>query len=150
MDNLFITYGISKSKKILNIVIGAYLVCFSLHFCISEGIDSKFSVLFFCSLIAVVLAFILILSNTLWLTKPSLSIDDKKIDSYSRENGTLSVDWARVSKVNIGMNYIVFAVNGGQKQQKLELVYLTYKDMVAAKSKVIEFCEYKNIPYQND
>lgn len=150
MDDLLINYGISKTKKITNIIIGTYLACFTLYFCITEAIGSRFSILFFCALIGLVLAIILILSNTLWLSEPSLKIDGNAIESNPPTKNSLTIDWARVSKVNIGMSYITFAINGGQKQQKLELSYLTYNDMVSAKSKVIEFCEYKNIPYQND
>lgn len=150
MDNLLISYGISKTKKITNIIIGGYLACFTLYFCIMEAIASRFDILFFCALIGLVLAIILILSNSLWLSEPFVKIDGNTIESNPPTKNRITIDWARISKVNIGMSYITFAVNGGQKQLKMELSYLTYNDMVSVKSKIIEFCEYKNIPYQND
>lgn len=150
MEDLLISYGVSKVKKVTNIVIGAYLALFCLYFCISEGIANRFSILFFCALAGLVLAAILFLSNTLWLSDPFIRIDSNKIESNPPAQSHTNIDWARVSKANIGMSYITFAIDGGQKQQKLDLFYLAYGDLLRVKTKIIEICEYKNIPYQND
>lgn len=148
MDELCIDYGISKPKKITNIVIGGYLAVFTLTFCIIEGVASRFSVLFFCAMVGFVMAAILVLSNTLWLPRPIMKIDNQSITSNL--GVSMTIEWVNVSQVNIGVSYIVFALNGGQKQRKIDIAGLVYDDMKAIKAKVIELCEYKQIPYKND
>lgn len=150
MDELLINYGMPKSKKMLNAVIGAYLVVFCLYFCITEGVASRFGVLFVCAAIGFVLALILVLGNTLWSAPPALKVNNETVESNPTGQKGITVNWANVSQVTLGMNYIVFHVNGGQKQQKVDLSYIVYKDVKDIKSKVIELCEYKNIPYKND
>lgn len=151
MNELSINYkGISRSKQIFNIAAAAYLAAFSLYFCIMEGVASRYGIFFFCALAAFVLAVILLLSNTLWLPAPVLKMDSNTIlVNLPKQNG-MTIDWASVSRVNIGVSYIVLLLNGEQKQRRLDLSVLKYEDVVRVKSKVIEVCEYKNIPYHND
>mgnify|MGYP000981595139 CR=1 FL=1 len=113
MDELLINYGISNGKKLINIVTGSYLIVFCAFFCISEGVASRFSILFFCAFVGIVLGAILVLSNTLWLTGPSLQISNDIVESNPPGKSGVKIDWARVSKINIGMNYVNFSVNGG-------------------------------------
>lgn len=151
MNELIINYrDVSKSKKIINVTIGAYLAVFALYFTILEGIASRYGVLFFCALAGFVLAAILILSNTIWVSGTSLVIDSNSIKPGLPGQNKTEIDWTSVSSVNIGVSYIVFSVNGGQKQRKLDLTALVYDDVKSVKSKIIEVCEYKNISYQND
>lgn len=150
MNELIIDYGPSKGKKILNIIIGACLAIFSLYFCITEGIANHFQALFICSLIGFVLAAILLLANTLWIPSPIFKIDSNIIETNIPGQSNLKIDWTSVSKINIGVSYIIFFVNGGQKQQKVDLSSILYKDVKEIKSKIIEISEYKNIPYHND
>jgi len=151
MDELIINYsGVSKNKKITNIIIGTYLAGFTLYFSIIEGIASRYGILFFCAIIGFVLATLLILSNTLWISGASLSIDNNIINPNLPGQTKSPIDWTNVSSVNIGVSYIVFSLNGGQKQRKLDLAGLKYDDVKTVKSKIVEACEYKNIPYHND
>ena len=150
MEELLINYGISKGKKITNIIIGAYLAIFSLYFCITEGIANHFDILFFCALAGFILAAILILTNTLWLPKPTLRISNEEVESHYPGQKSMLIEWTNVSQINIGVSYILFSVNGGQKQQKLDLSSLVYNDVKNIKSKVLELSEHKNIPYHND
>lgn len=150
MNELLIDYGTAKSKRMTYIVIGAYLALFCLYFCITEGVAGQFSVLFFCALVGIVLASILVLGNSLWLQAPVLKIDNEFIASNPSGQKGITVSWTSVSRVNIGVSYIVFNVNGGTKQQKIDLSSIYYSDIKEAKAKIIEICEYKNIPYLND
>lgn len=150
MNELIINYGLSKGKKILNIIIGTYLAIFCLYFSITEGVANRFEVLFFSSLIGFVLAAILILSNTLWASGTIVQIDSNTVDAKITGQNNLKIEWTNVSKINIGISYIIFFVNGGQKQQKMDLSDILYKDVKDIKSKIIEVSEYKNIPYHND
>lgn len=151
MNELNINYeGISQSKKIINIVTGVYLALFTLYFAVIEGVASRFGLFFFCAMIGFVLAAILILSNTIWLRGPILKIDTESITSALSAKSKMTIDWTSVSRVNIGISYIVFFTNGEKKQRKLDLTTLLYEDVLATKAKIVEICEYKNIPYQND
>ncbi|WP_165023970.1 MULTISPECIES: hypothetical protein [unclassified Dysgonomonas] len=150
MSELVVKYGISGGKKITNIVIGIYLIIFSLYFCITEGVASRFDILFCSSLIGVVMAAILLLSNTLWLPGDTLRIDSNSIEASLPGQSNVKIEWTTVSQVNIGVSYIVLLLNGGQKQRKLDLSNLIYSDVTAVKSKIVELSEFKNIPYQND
>lgn len=151
MDELVINYnGVSKNKRIANSIVGIYLALFTLYFSIIEGIANRYGILFFCALIGFILAAILILSNTLWVSGATLSIDSNIINSNLPGQTKTSIDWINVSSVNIGVSYIVFSLNGGQKQRKIDLSGLKYDDVKTVKSKIVEACEYKNIPYHND
>lgn len=150
MDELNISYGMSKTQRVTNIVIYAYFAVFGLYFCVKEGIAKNFDVVFFLALLCFLLGAILILRNTIWLPAPLLSIGKDKVTANSQGKKSIMVDWVAVSKVNIGPGYIVFLTNGEQKQRKIELSILKYEDVSKVKSKIIELCEYKNIPYSND
>ncbi len=150
MNELDVNYGVSQSKKLLNIIIGVYLAGFTLYFSIIEGVANRFDILFFCAMIGFVLAVMLILFNTLWLPDSLLKIDSNTIIINLPKQNKVIVDWANVSQVNIGVSYVVFLINGAQKQRKLDLSSFVYEDVRQVKSKVIELCEYKNIPYHND
>lgn len=151
MNELDINYsGISQTKKITNIITSTFLAGFTLYFCITEGVASRFGVLFFCAMAGFVLSAILLLSNTLWLPGSMLRIDSNTIAADLPKLGKVIFDWTSVSRVNIGVSYVVFLVNGEKKQRKLDLSALVYDDVKTAKAKIVEICEYKNIPYQND
>ncbi len=152
MDELIINYGDSKSKKVTNIIFGAYFTAFSLFFLVNElmATPSRYGILFFCALIGVLIGIVMILSATLFITKPILKIDNTAIyPGIASDKNQTPIEWANVSEMNIGVSYLTFIING-QKQQKLDLSLLLYKDMKEVKSKAIEICGFKNIPYKND
>lgn len=150
MEELNINYGISQKHRITNIVIFSYFAGFGLYLSIREAITVGYNVLFFLALLCFILGAILILRNTVWLPSPILTMDGNRVAANTVYNKKFAVNWVDVSRVNIGPGYVVFLVNGGQKQSKLELLSLKYEDLLAVKSKIIEICEYKNIPYSND
>lgn len=150
MNELLIDYGMTKNRKTMNIVVGAYLVLFCLYFCITEGVANRFGTLFFCAIVGLILASVLVLSSSLWLHGPILKIDGEIVKSDPLSQKGLTVSWTNVSRVNIGVSYIIFSVNGGTKQQKLDLSSIYYSDVMSVKAKIIELCEHKNIPYLND
>ncbi|WP_029903732.1 hypothetical protein [Prevotella sp. 10(H)] len=151
MNELNINYGeISQTRKIANIITGIYLAGFTLYFTITEGIASRYGVLFFCALAGFIFATIIVLSNTLWLPGPLLKIDNNSIIIALPQQIKTTIDWTNVSRVNIGTSYIVFLLNGEKKQKKMDITRLTYEDVMTVKAKIIEMCEHKNIPYHND
>lgn len=151
MNELSIKYGdVSQTKRVFNIIAGVFLAGFTLYFCVTEGLVNNYGTLFFCALAGFVLSVILLLSNTLWMPAPVLKIDSTTVVSNLPKQGKASFEWTSVSRVNIGVSYLIFFVNGEKKQRKLNLSGLLYDDVMTVKSKVVEICEYKNIPYQND
>lgn len=150
MEELNLNYGLSKGQRVTNVIVYSLFAAYTLYLCVKEGIINHFGVWFFISLALFLLAVVFILKNTVWLPPAVLSMDKEKISSNFPGHKSLKIDWINVSKVNIGPGYIIFLLNGGQKQAKIDLLSLRYEDLLTVKSKVIELCEYKNIPYQND
>lgn len=148
MDGLYIKYGTPKIKKVGAVIIGIYLAAFCLYFLIIELIEKRYSILFFSSLVGALLSIALILSSV-FTRKPMITINNSEIIS-NISGSSAHIEWTSVSKVNMGVSYVVFFLNGGQKLQRLDLAILTYKDMKAVKDKITEISEFKNIPYQND
>lgn len=150
MEQLSINYETTKSSRIANIVIFSFFAAYGLYNCVKEGLADNFNVLFYLALLCFLGGVILILKNTLWLPSPILIMSNSQIVSNTPGKKSFTIDWVNVSKVNIGPGYITFQLNGGQKQQKLDLLPLKYEDLLAVKAKVMELCEFKNIPYHND
>lgn len=150
MEELIVNYEISKKGRITNVIIFSYFAAYGLYNCVKEGLVDNFNILFYLGLLCFVAGVILILKNTLWLPPPILIMNTNKIESHSPGKKSFTIDWVNVSRVNIGPGYISFLLNGEKKQQKLELLSLKYEDLLAVKAKVMELCEFKNIPYHND
>ncbi|MDU1889860.1 MAG: hypothetical protein E6767_04155 [Dysgonomonas sp.] len=150
MNELNLNYGTTKTQKTTNIVLSVYFIAFGLFIGISQVIIKSYGIVFIGALICVVFAALILLRNTVWLPVPILKIDNEGIASQLFGKKSEKVEWVNVSKVNIGPGYIIFFVNGGQKQKNLDLSELKYNDITKVKSKIIELCEYKNIPYHND
>lgn len=150
MTTLTIDRKTPQIRKILRAASGIYFIIFCGYFLFTEARVEGYTVLFFTAVIGVTLGLILFLSNTLWASeKKLLEIDNTTIES-NISGSKFSEEWVSVSKITIGVSYIIFFVDGGKKQRKLDLSQLLYNDVGLVKSKVIELCEYKNIPYIND
>lgn len=150
MNALIIENKTPKAKRILRASIGIYLTLFCGYFLFTEATINGYGVFFFTTTIGVLLGLILLLGNTLWTSnKKLLTIDNSKITSNIL-GSKFNEDWVSVSKTTIGISYIIFFVDGGRKQRKLDLSHLLYSDVGIVKSKVIELCEYKNISYIKD
>ncbi|MDL2303697.1 hypothetical protein LJC28_04815, partial [Dysgonomonas sp. OttesenSCG-928-D17] len=150
MDELDLNYGISKGQKITNLIFSLYFAIFGLYILITQTAISNYGLLFFAGAICFIFAAIMMLLNTLWLPASILKINKEVVEAHLPKQKTITIEWVSVSSVNIGPGYLVFLVNGGQKQRKIELAELKYSDVMTVKSKVIELCEHKNISYHND
>lgn len=143
MDDLIINYGLpSKGVKWFSIIFASLVMIGGVAICVMED---AYNLRFFLGLFYALIGVIHILRNTVWQSTPILQITNNTIETKK-----IKIDWTTVSKINIGLAYIVFLTNGEQKQQKLDLSELLYKDIRDVKSKIIELCEHKNIPYHND
>ncbi|GAB6010168.1 hypothetical protein [Dysgonomonas reticulitermitis] len=143
MEDLIINYGQpSKGIRWFSIVYASFLVVAGIILCVTEA---TYNLKFFLYLFYALTGAIVLLKNTLWIPASTLKITNSTIETKK-----IKIDWTAVSKVNIGLGYIVFLLNGEQKQQKLDLSELLYKDIKEVKGRIIELCEQKNIPYHND
>lgn len=149
MNEFIINYNKSKSGQIIGLLAGAYLSIFFLYYVINKIIASVFDFTFYLYALGAVLGIILILQNTLFKTKFTLRIDNNRLEVNIPSQSNSLIEWTNVSQVNMGVSYVIFLLNG-QKQIKIDLSSLTYNDLKNTKSKIIEVCEYKNIPYKND
>lgn len=143
MDDLIINYSkVPKALKIVYIIFAACVIAGGIAFCVTEN---AYNYRFFLGLFYAICGAIILLRNTVWQPTPVLQITNNTIETKK-----IKIDWTAVSKINIGLAYIVFFTNGEQKQQKLDLSEFLYKDIKDVKSKIVELCEQKNIPYHND
>lgn len=150
MEEFIIDYKVSKKEKTKNICLSFLLAGQGLFSSVLLGTGGNFNLIFylgvFCSLFGILLA----LSYIFERSAPLLIINNRQILAKLSSKKKQTVDWASVSKVNIGSSYILFLLNGDQKQEKLELNTFMYKDVFEVKSKVIELCEAKNIPFHKN
>lgn len=150
MNELVINYHSSKTQKILSLVIGGYITLFGLYQCVMYALSNSFAGDFFMMLVAVVLGIILILNVTLWAPKPILIMNTESIYiNMPNQKGSYQSEWANVEDVSIGISYLKMSETD-TKIYNLDLSELKYSDLREVKTRVIEICESKNIPYKND
>lgn len=153
MNELIVDYGNKQKSKfnyLLSLIIGIAFFLFASFILIREKSSASDSILVPISIVCIVLALLLIavieISNR---KKNQLTINNTEIN-MQMVNQKFIIEWSRVSQVNVGISYLVFSLDGGQKQQKLDLSNFLYIDLKNVKNKVLEVCEQKNIPYKND
>ena len=149
MNELVINYSISKNIKALGIIAGVYLLGISAGVSILQAMENKFEFFFFAGVAGVILGIILILSVTVWQSKPVIEINNDQFHIYlpkQRIDGTIF--WENVTQLGIGLSYLTMQTNTG-KNYKIDLENLKYSDLRAVKTKLIEVCEAKGIPYNN-
>lgn len=150
MNALVIENKTPKIRRTLRAITGAYMTIFCGYFLFGEVVVNNYALLFFSATIGAIFGLVLLLSNTLWTSDLKLlSIDNSTISSKV-SGSKFDEEWVKVSKITIGVSYIIFFTEGGRKQRKLDLSQLQYSDVSNVKSKVIELCQYKNIAYIND
>ena len=149
MNDLVIHYSISKKLKAAAFVAGAYLFCISLWISAFQATDKQFSFFFFVGVAGVLLAALLIMSVTIWQPKPIIFIDnDQFLIHLPKQKIDGAIGWENVSQVGIGLSFLTLATTES-KTYKIDLENLKYADIRAIKTKVIEICEAKGIPYSN-
>lgn len=150
MNELVINYHSSKTQKILLLIVGGYVALFGLYQCVMYALSNSFAGDFFMMLAAVVLGVILILNVTLWAPKPILVMNvDSLYINMPNQKGSYQSEWVNVAEISIGVSYLKFS-EVDSKTYNIDLSELKYSDLREVKSRVIEICESKNIPYKND
>lgn len=150
MEELKINYTYPKSQKILFILIGMYTSLYGLYNCVLQALKNNLALDFYLALAAIVLGVVLLLSVTLWVAKPILRMDANSIYVNMPKLKTVySSEWDAIKEVGIGVSYLKFTEIDG-KDYLVDLSGLKYADLKEVKSRIIELCESKNIPYKND
>lgn len=149
MNEFIINYNKSKSGQIIGLLAGGYLAIFFLYYVITKVMASIFDFTFYLYIVGAALGILLLLQNTIFRKKLFVRIDNNVVEVNIPSQSNSLIDWTNVSQVSLGVSYAVFLLNG-QKQMKVDLSSLTYNDLKNTKSKIIEVCEHKNIPYKND
>lgn len=150
MNELVINYSGSKGKKLLLIIAGSYFVLYGIYVCVMQALAKNFGIDFYLALAGLFLGTILVLSVTLWASKPIFRINSETIyANMPGENSVYQVNWIDVKEIGIGLNYLKFSETDG-KNYTVQIGGLKYDDLKKVKSRIIELCESKNIPYRND
>lgn len=150
MNALIIEEKYSKFAKISNTILSIIFIALCVFIALRESAIETYGILFFGAAFCGVAHLVKLLYNTVWKSD-RLLLKINNTDITSKVSGSkFDEEWVQVSKVTIGVSYIIFFIDGGRKQRKLDLSQLFYNDVGNVKSKVIELCEYKNIPYLND
>lgn len=150
MNDLIINYGDSKSSKILSLIIGGYSVLYGLYNGVQRALVDSFGFDFYLSIIAIVLGLILILKVTQWAPKPIVIINAESLYiNMSSQKSVYTSEWINVKEIFFGISYIKIQETDG-KTYSVDLSGLKYNDLKDVKARLVEYCEYKNIPYKND
>lgn len=151
MEQLEIKY--ENSKLVVTIsVLGAFLLAITYgYLCVNAYLkESSAGFSFYIYLIICVLGLVGVVVNYLNASRILFYMDSQTIKAAEDLTGCHEIQWVNVSRVSFGPTYILFHLNGGQKQEQVSLSTLKYKDVMSVKAKVLELCDFKNIPYSND
>lgn len=150
MNELEIDYNKSKGKNVFLVVVGGYFTLYGIYSCVMQVLANTFGLNFYLALAGAILGAILVLSTTVWTPKPIFRMNAESVYvNMPGINSIYQVDWINVKEVGIGLNYLKFAETDG-KNYTVQIGGLKYDDLKEVKSRIIELCESKNIPYHND
>jgi len=126
-----------------------FLFILSLGIVISMMIASNYAFLFYVGICGIILGAVGIYLFLVWQGKPLLSMDENSIQiRLPGQRVVGSIDWINVTQVHIGLSDIHLRTIEGSDHE-LNLENLRYTDIKSVKSKLIEICETRKIPYQN-
>lgn len=148
MEELRIIYMLPKKEKIISLISGIYMSIGTLAIIVLQIIANKYGFVFYAGLAGLLIGVLRILSATVWQKSTTILIDNDEIDitlPNQKING--SITWENVTSVGIGISYIT--LTSSPTNYKLDLGNLKYNDLKRVKTKLIEICESKNIPFSN-
>lgn len=148
MEELKIEYGISKQIKIISIINATLLLVTYLILGIRQVTTSNYSYLFYLSLVGIIFSVLLFLIVTVWQKPIIITIDNDEIDiNLPNQKIDGSILWNDITQVGIGLSYIT--LTSEPTSYKIDLGNLKYNDLRKVKSKLIEICESRDIPFNN-
>ena len=149
MKKLDIKPFFSTNMRRLATINSFFLLLLSLGIVISMMIASNYAFLFYVGICGIILGVVGIYLFLVWQGKPLLSLDENSIQiRLPGQRVVGSVDWINVTQLHIGLSDIHLRTIEGSDHE-LNLENLRYTDIKSVKSKLIEICETRKIPYQN-
>ena len=149
MNELIINYRISKRVQIASIVAAGYLIAISAGVIIFRILQHKIDFYFYSGLVGVLLGVLLILLVTTLQHALMIVLDNDAFHiDLPAQKVKGSILWETVTQVGIGLSYLTMHTTAG-KNYKIDLENLKYKDLRDIKTRLIEICEAKKIPYSN-
>ncbi|MCD7971393.1 MAG: hypothetical protein LUG18_01825 [Candidatus Azobacteroides sp.] len=150
MEKLIVQYKTSKEQRYITLFVACYFFITSLASVFYFIINKRFDVLFYLSLTGLLLSLIPIFLFTLWQPKPLISVDNEDITvNFPDQKLSGKISWDQISRINIGISHLKIHTEASKTYQ-IDLNELKYKDLREIKTIIIEFCEAKHIPYEND
>lgn len=147
METLTIQYSCSKYEKTAAILSSTFLFGLSLYNIITEAIAKNYNILFFVAAIGVLLGLLVFFIFSWWQPRPILEINNQNIQVNLPKIKKQNIDWSAIKKVAIGGGHVKITTNS---ELFLDLAALKHSDINLVKSKIIEICDTKGIPFQND
>ena len=148
MEDLKIVYTLPAKVKITALVAGGFLFALAVGVGIFQALNSQFGFLFYVGVAGTALAILLAFTVTVWQSDFIVEIDNDEFRirlPKQRING--SILWETVTQLGIGLSYLTLTTTG--TNYKIDLGNLKYNDLKRIKTKLIEVCEAKNIPFGN-
>lgn len=148
MEDLQIIYTLPKRIKIFTLAVACFLLLLSAGISISEGLADKFGLLFYVGIAGVVMSAVSALMVTAGQLELIIDINNDHFRiKLPKQRIDGSVLWETVTQLGIGLSYLTLATTG--TNYKIDLGNVKYNDLKKIKTKLIEVCESKNIPYSN-
>lgn len=148
MNELIIPYRFPKFQRSVCFLTSLFLGAWSIYISFSEVFASRYSFTFYFGLIGLVLSVFSILSLTIWLPKTLFTVTPEEIIPNLPDQKVTAIPWTEIADLSIGLNYLKITLKSSANIN-IDLSRLVYSDLKDLKSKLIEFCESKNIPYKN-
>ncbi|NDW09581.1 hypothetical protein [Dysgonomonas sp. 520] len=148
MNDIRIRYASGAMVRYFVVGTAVFYGIIGFYVSIKEALASQYGMQFYCGLVMIVLAIILILSFTIWHSKPILVIDSTTISAnFADQKHVPVIMWDEVKELGIGISNI--KVSAEKKVYDIDLSTLKYVDLKNVKARLVELCESKNIPYHN-
>ncbi len=150
MNELSIHYKTPKMQQMVALVAGYYFLAGTLGLAVYFALKNQIDILFYLTILGLILAAVLICVFSFWQPKPLLVINNDVISLHFTDqklNG--DVEWENIKQINIGISYLKIQTIT-DKIYAIDLNDLKYNDLKAVKSKIVEMCEMKKIHYEND
>ena len=149
MNDLIIQNKLPKLQQFSLFVCAAFLGIWSIYVGFTQMLASQYSILFYVSVAGLLVSVFSILTATAWTPKPVFTLTLEGITpNLPNQSSLKSVLWGEMTNVNIGLNFLKITLKSN-KTVNIDLSSLRYSDLKDLKSKIVELCESKDIPYSN-
>ncbi len=148
MNDLEIKYTISQRIKLIATISASYLFIVSVVMGVKQALNSNFSFLFYVGIVGIVLSVLLFLIVTIWQSPTIININNESLDiNLPNQKIDGSILWSEVTQLGVGIGHIT--IDGINDNYIIDFGNIKYNDLKRIKTKLIEVCEARNIPFSN-